>query len=489
MAASGRICDNGPEGPWPASSHAHPRPGGPLDQVTLELPTQEIALQTWLVMQQGGLVIPVQDVQFEAEVHVELAFGFCPHRYELVGTVVANTPHGTALQLGPIPDPIAAFFRAVEQGVEPPDPPVPPPSPRSERQASKLTGDFWSTVDEFSEIMLGGDPDEELEDALEESSEGELAPSLEESASVVVEIQDTGSLELPAELVASLERSAPPTGERMLGAETEEVDHSEERATSPDDSAEYSESSASADASQSIAMLTGEEDAFERMAHTLLGIDREEAAADETIGDVDAAIEAMLDEVGREDTLTEMAEPSIDHEIAWSAVPWTRRANRHGSLDPARTGALIRELTASRDTGILRIDLPDRTVYSLWLAGSPVFVTADPPEEGGELEHALASLPLVDATVFQMALAKSAEQDRHLALVLIDVGVLQTEDVRDLMRLMARRAVRMLPMLPRGRYQFWECAVPMADEGVELELELVLAWEPGVSPPSEESLL
>jgi len=430
-----------------------------------------------MVMQQGGLVIPVQAVEFESQLDVELAFGFCPHRYLLQGTVVSATSHGTALQLEPIPDPVREFFVALEQGEEPPDP-LAPPSSRPARLERKLKGDFWSTLDEFSEVMLGGDPDEAFGD-LEESAE-----SLEESQSVVCEIHDTSSLELPSELMASLELPGPSP---PATAETEEAGRSDGLDDSLENSANLAESSEYMEPSATLGQLTGEEDVFEALAKTLLGIDSDDM--EEQSDELDAEIDAMLQVVHQEDTLTEMGEPSVEFGESWTAVPWTRKADRQGKVTREGTGALIKELTSSRDTGILRMDMPDRTVYSLWLAGNPSFVTADPPEEGGELEHALASFPLVDHTVFEQALKKSAEQDRHLALVLIDVGILAGEDVIDLMHLMARRAVRMFPMLNRGRYQFWECAVPMADEGLELDLEQVLAWEPGVSPPSEDSLI
>jgi Domain of unknown function (DUF4388) len=477
LAAKRLICDNGLAGSRVPAIYRRPMRGAPLRQATLELPTEEIALQCWLVMQQGGLVIPILDVAFEAQVDVEIAFGFCPHRYELQGTVVSATPHGTALQLAPIPDPVRQFFVALEQGEEPPDPPLQPPS-RTSRLASKLKGDFWSTMDEFSEVMLEGDPDEAFGD-LEESAE-----SFDESQSVICEIHDSSSLELPAELLASLELPGPPP---PATAETEEANRATVLGDSLETSANMAESSEYLEPSATLGQLTGDEGVFEGLAKTLLGLDSDDM--EENSDDLDAEIDAMLHEVRREDTLTEMAEPSVEYGEPWTAVPWTRKADRNGSVNRGGTGTLIKELTSSRDTGILRMDMPDRTVYSLWLAGNPTFVTADPPEEGGELEHALASFPLVDHTVFEQALKKSAEQDRHLALVLIDVGILQDEDVRDLMHLMARRAVRMFPMLKKGRYHFWECAVPMTDEGLELDLEQVLAWEPGVSPPSEDSLL
>lgn len=428
-------------------------------------------------MQQGGLVIPVQAVEFESQLDVEITFGFCPHRYLLQGTVVSVTSHGTALQLAPIPDPVREFFEALEQGEGLPDPLV-SPSSRPARLAGKLEGDFWSTLDEFSEVMLGGDPDESFED-LEES-----AGSHDESQSVVCEILESSSLEMPAELLASLELPGTPP---PATAETEEAGHGDGLDDSLENSANLAESSEYQEPSAALGQLTGEEDVFEALAKTLLGIDSDDM--EEQSDDLDTEIEAMLEVARQEETLTEMSEPSVEFGESWTAVPWTRKADRQGPVTREGIGALIKELTSSRDTGILRMDMPDRTLYSLWLAGNPTFVTADPPEEGGELEHALASFPLVDHAVFEQALKKSAEQDRHLALVLIDVGILAGEDVIDLMHLMARRAVRMFPMLDRGYYHFWECVVPMADEGLELDLEQVLAWEPDVSPPSEDSLV
>jgi len=164
--------------------------------------------------------------------------------------------------------------------------------------------------------------------------------------------------------------------------------------------------------------------------------------------------------------------------LDWTAPMESEQPRFRGEVTSRAMANLVQDLAGKRETGILRVDLNDRIQVSLWLEGRPMYFVADPPEEGRGLADALAAFPLIDRSIFETALERSEKTRRHLGLSLVDLGVMQPDEVADLMRIMARKQASMLPMRPGGRYRFWACPMPRVPGERRLELEVVLQWDP-----------
>jgi len=374
------------------------------------------ALRVWRQIRQHGLVVGPSSAAFGEQVTVRLDLAFSGESFELTGVVLSATEHGTALRLDPVPLGLRRFMSRLESAEQDPDSDV---------------GTDW-IKGEFSEVPLGGETD-----SLEFAGSDDASSSVE----IVIEDEENGEEIFDAELLlddvdpkgAIADRAippAPPVVDDAVAEEFSEWMHEED--------------------SDDVAGVTAELDDM------LAGLTLEDGEYEENSDEM-VDIGALLD---------------------WTTPLKTQPPRHQGDVDSRSMANLVQDLASDRETGFLRVDLEDRILVCFWLEGRPMYFTSDPAEEGKCLEDALAGFPLIDRKTFDVALGRSEKMHRHLGLSLVDMGVMQLDEVGDLMRIMARKLASMLPMRSGGRYRFWPCQVPRVPGERRLDLEVVLQWNP-----------
>jgi len=149
-----------------------------------------------------------------------------------------------------------------------------------------------------------------------------------------------------------------------------------------------------------------------------------------------------------------------------------------GKATSRSMATMVQHLAEKRETGVLRVDLEDRMLVFIWLEGQPIYFASDPNEVGHSLDDALAELPSIDRRDFEIAQGLSQSLNRPVALMLVDMGILQLDEVGDVMRFMARKLANILHLRPDGRFLFWSCPESLIPWDKRLNIEAVLQWDP-----------
>ncbi len=164
--------------------------------------------------------------------------------------------------------------------------------------------------------------------------------------------------------------------------------------------------------------------------------------------------------------------------LGWVAPLSGEEPGYRGEVTRRSMASLVKHLAKKRETGVLRVDLRDRMLVFIWLKGLPVYFASDPAEEGLCLEDAISELPRIGRETFDVALSHSKIINRHVALVLADLGELHLTEVGGVMRFMARKLANMLYLRSGGRFFFWSYPVPQLPRPQRLDVEAVLLWDP-----------
>ncbi len=158
----------------------------------------------------------------------------------------------------------------------------------------------------------------------------------------------------------------------------------------------------------------------------------------------------------------------------WASLITQSDADVGGALDAPGLLSLAELCQEGGPTGVLRIQRSDGVAVGYVQRGVPLLFLAEPPPDEGNLDLALIGSPDIDLNVFGDAIERQEVSGDPLAVILLEMRAIPRDALLELARQEARMLLKTVGPDPGGRFSFWAAEVPMASDGVTVDVGAML---------------
>lgn len=405
----------------------------------------------------GGVVIEALDARFGQRVQVHLDMDFSGKTHIIEGTVVSATSFGTALQVPTLPAEYLAFIDGLLRGEVPSKEAFAGTIDSGDESFADLDGDWTPPWDEGER---SGDP------APSESTDVSDRPEPPGFSGAAEEEIDGAHITIGSGVTASGIFSDLP--------EMSEDGGLSEAPTLPLDPGRSDESGdAGASEAATVAIHGPAAGASTSFEVVIEDEDSEEFSFDgESLSQDDDSYSVL------EEPVYATVQPAV--QLGWAQAVADSPSDLQGKVQAKVINDVVRQLSARRLSGVLRMKLVNRLLVGIWFRGRPVHFIVSPPEDGKGAAEALAALPEIGAAEFERALERQQRSGGHLGTELLEMDAITLQKLTAVVRLEAQKYTSTLPMRRGGTFGFWECEVPAVGDGSDPDIEALLRWEASV---------
>lgn len=158
----------------------------------------------------------------------------------------------------------------------------------------------------------------------------------------------------------------------------------------------------------------------------------------------------------------------------WASLVTHAEADIEGALDDPGLAALAEVCGDGGPTGVLRIERSGQCIVGYVQRGTPLLFLSEPAADEGNLEIALIGSTDIDLDVFGGAIERQESTGDPLAVILLEMDAIRPAALLELAGQEARAVLSTVGPEPDGRFRFWAAEVPMASDGVTVDVGALL---------------
>ena len=135
-----------------------------------------------------------------------------------------------------------------------------------------------------------------------------------------------------------------------------------------------------------------------------------------------------------------------------------------GNLKSLGLSTILQILSSENKTGVLQF-VQGNKIRSIYIRNGKIVAASG--REGLRLGQLLYGKGLISQEQLQEALDKASETDKRVGEVLLDLGYLEEDDLKELIRYQIREAVLDISLWVEGDFEYRDCLLEFDERGVD----------------------